>query len=310
MAQEQPFRFGVLAGNAASGAAWQAMAQQAEALGYASFMVYDHLGDQLAPIPALMAAATATTRLRVGSLVFANDFRHPALLAREAATVDLLSGGRFELGIGAGWLRTEYEQAGIPFDPPAVRVSRMEEAVRVIKGLFSGEPLTFEGQHYHLNALPGLPRPQQQPHPPLLIGGARQRLLTFAAQEADIVGFAANIRADGSPDLADSLGAALDRKVSWVRQAAAGRFAQLELNVNVGGVVITDDREQTAAQLAPTVGLDGPQLLECVHALIGTTEQIIADLLLRRKRYGISYVVIPVQDMEAFAPVVAKLKGE
>src|SRR5438876_677403 len=204
MSKPRPFRFGVSVHGSKSRAEWIGIARQAEALGYSTLLIPDHLGDQLSPIPALVAAADATSTLRIGSLVFDNDFRHPVMLAKEAATLDVLSGGRFELGIGAGWLRSEYEQAGIPYDPPGVRVGRMEEALQIIKGLFADRPVTFSGTYYKVSALEGQPKPVQRPHPPILIGGGGKRILSIAAREATIVGFLPIVRPDGSgPDLTD-----------------------------------------------------------------------------------------------------------
>ena len=174
----RPFRFGVASVETASGSAWTEFARRAEALGYATLLVPDHYLNPLTPVPALMAAAAVTTTLRVGCTVFANDFRHPALLAKEAATIDLLSGGRFEFGLGAGWLKDEYDQVGIPFDPPGVRVARMEEGLRVIKGLWGEEPVTFAGAYYTISGLEGTPKPVQRPHPPIYVGGGGKRLLS------------------------------------------------------------------------------------------------------------------------------------
>src|SRR6266568_4197945 len=197
MTRQRPFRFGVSVHQARSKEEWIALAQQAESLGYSTLQMPDHLGDQFAPVPALLAAAEATHTLRIGSFVFDNDFRHPVMLAREAATLDLLSGGRFELGLGAGWNRSEYEQAGIPYDSPGVRVSRMEEALHIIKGLLADGPVNFSGKYYTVTDLEGHPKPVQRPHPPILIGGGGKRLLSIAAREATTVGFTPTFRAVG-----------------------------------------------------------------------------------------------------------------
>src|SRR5713226_1724038 len=171
MAQPRPFRFAVQAHSAGSAHEWRETARSAEAMGYAALYLPDHFTDQLGPIAALMAAADATTRLRVGSLVLDNDYRHPVVLAKEAATLDLLSDGRFDLGLGAGWMATDYEQAGIPYDSPGTRISRMEGGLKIIKGMFAGEPFTFSGEHYQVKGIEGSPRPVQEPHPPILLGG-------------------------------------------------------------------------------------------------------------------------------------------
>ncbi len=235
MATQRPFRFGVTGVSARSRKEWVEKVKKAEALGFATLLTWDHFDDSLAPLPALVAAADATTSLRLAPCVLSNDYRHPVLLAREAATLDLLSDGRFELGLGAGWNRDEYQRAGLPFDPPSVRVGRLEESVQILKGLFADAPLTFHGRHYTITDLYGHPRPVQQPHPPLMIGGARRRMLALAAREADIVAFATKVDADGTHDFVDSTGPAIARKVAWVREAAGPRFASLELHIHVGG---------------------------------------------------------------------------
>jgi probable F420-dependent oxidoreductase len=312
MTKQRPFRFGVSVHQAASREEWIAVARRAESLGYSTLLVPDHLGDQFAPVAALLAAAEATSTLRIGSLVFDNDFRHPVMLAKEAATLDVLSGGRFELGIGAGWLRSEYEQAGIPYDPPGVRIGRMEEALQIIKGLFADRPVTFSGTYYKVSALEGHPKPVQRPHPPVLIGGGGKRILSIAAREATIVGFLPIARPDGSgPDLTDAASEAFAQKIAWVRQAAGERFDDLELNVLVAEVIITEDREQAAQFIAMTLAsglqVTTEQVLQVPYLLLGTVDQICEDILARREQYGISYVTVFEKNMEALAPVVARL---
>ncbi len=316
MTTQRPFRFGVSAHQARSKAEWIATAHKAESLGYSTLQMPDHLGDQLAPIPALLAAAEATQTLRIGSFVFDNDFRHPVMLAKEAATLDLLSGGRFELGLGAGWERSEYEQAGIAYDPAGVRISRMEEALHIIKGLFADGPFSFSGSYYTVTALEGHPKPVQRPHPPILIGGGGKRLLSTAAREATIVGFTPIFRADGSgTDYTDATPAALEQKITWVRQAAGEQFDQLELNILIGQVFTTEEREQAALFIASTLapGVTGitPELvLSIPYLLIGTVDQICTDLLARREQYGISYVTVFEKNLETLAPVVERLAGK
>src|SRR5215469_12540799 len=284
MNKPRPFRFGVSVHGSKSRAEWRDIARQAESFGYSTLLLPDHLGDQLSPIPALVAAADATSVLRIGSLVFDNDFRHPVMLAKEAATLDVLSGGRLELGVGAGWLKPEYERAGIPFERASVRIARMEEAIRIVKGLFADEPVDFAGQHYTITGLEGFPKPVQRPHPPLHIGGGGQRLLSIAAREADIVGFIPRARADGQgQDMADATPEALEQKIAWVREAAGARFADLELSLLVAQVFTTEDREQAAQLIATTLaaGLDvsTDQILRAPYLLIGTIDQMCEDLL-------------------------------
>jgi len=215
---------------AASAAEWAENARRVEALGYDTLLLPDHFApDLFAPIPALTAAALATTTLRVGTTVFDNDFRHPAMLAKEIATIDVLSDGRFEVGLGAGWKKEEYDQVGIPFDPPGTRVGRLEETVRVLKGLWADGPLTFTGQHYTIQALESFPKPVQRPHPPIFIGAGGKRLLSFAAQEADIIGIIAQALPAGGLDVASDSEARLAEQVRWIREAAGERFSHVEL---------------------------------------------------------------------------------
>ena len=306
----RPFRFGVTAPTPDAGTDWIERARRVERLGYSILVVPDHFRDHLAPVPALTAAALATTRLRVGSLVFSNDFRHPAVTARDAATIDVLSGGRFELGLGAGWLRAEYDQTGIPFDAPGTRVERLEEAVTIIKGLLAGERVTFAGRHYTITDLEGRPAPVQRPHPPLAIGGGGRRTLTLAAREASIVGLVLRARRDGGGlELADLSAAATREKLEWVRAGAGERFDSLELNALIQAVAVTDQRSAAVDQLAARFKTSRDVVLETPYLLVGTVEEICETLRERRERYGISYLTVFERDMEAFAPVVAQLAG-
>jgi probable F420-dependent oxidoreductase len=305
-----PFRFGVTVPSVASGREWDGKARRIEQLGYAVLAVPDHFREQLAPVPALTAAALATTRLRVASLVFCNDFRHPVVLAKEAATLDVLSGGRFELGLGAGWLKAEYDQAGIPFAEPATRLARLEESVAIVKGLLAGENVSFTGRHYSIAELEGRPAPVQRPHPPLLIGGGGRRTLSLAAREASIVGFVPRALKDGSGlDRADFGEAALAQKLGWVRAGAGARFDSLELHALIQAVVVTDRRTPAADQLASRFRVTRELVLETPYVLLGTIDEIGDTLEQRRERFGISYVTVFERDVEAFAPVVAKLAG-
>ncbi|MGH7384154.1 MAG: TIGR03621 family F420-dependent LLM class oxidoreductase [Candidatus Rokuibacteriota bacterium] len=306
----RPFRFGVTAPTPSAGTDWADRARRVEQLGYSTLVLPDHFRDHLAPVPALTAAALATTRLRVGSLVFSNDFRHPAVLAKDAATIDVLSGGRFELGLGAGWLRAEYDQAGIPFAPPGTRVGRLEEAVTIIKGLLAGERVTFAGRHYAIADLEGRPTPVQRPHPPIAIGGGGRRTLTLAAREASIVGLVPRARRDGSGlDMADLSDAATREKLEWVRAAAGDRFDSLEIHALIQAVVVAERRTAAADRLASRFKVARDVVLETVYVLLGTVEEICKTLRERRERYGISYLTVFERDMEAFAPVVARLAG-
>jgi probable F420-dependent oxidoreductase len=313
MTHPRPFRFGVLASGSPSREEWATLARRTEALGYDTLAINEHLDSPLAPIAAIAAAAEVTTRLRVGSCVFANDFRHPVILAKEAASLDVLSDGRFEFGLGTGYSRDDYAQSGIPLDPPGVRVARCAEAVRIIKAAFAGGPVDFAGAHHTVRGFELVPTPVQRPHPPLLLGGGGRRILTLAAQEADIVGINVRATAEGYFDLPSTTPEATAQKVAWVREAAGERFPALELHMLVPFVAVTDEPEPVAAAMLADWGLSElwrvEQLLASPHALIGTEDQIAGWVQERRERYGISYVTVYAPAMEAFAPVVARLAG-
>jgi probable F420-dependent oxidoreductase len=280
-------------------------------MGFASLLVSDHLGDQLALIPALAAAVDATTSIRVGALVACNDFRHPVMYAKELASLDLLSNGRIDWGIGAGWLVTEYEKAGIPFDRPGVRVDRLQEAVLVMKGCFGDAPVTFEGSHYRVHDLVGTPKPVQRPHPPLLLAAAGRRLLSFAAREADIIGIAPSITAKRLGDHApsQSVEAAVDEQIEWIRTAAGDRAEHLELNMVAFPLAVTDDAAGAAARIAPAVRLSPEEVLRSPHIWVGTTDEIAGSLERHRERWGISYWAVPADAIDRVAPVIEQLAG-
>jgi len=311
MAHPRPLRFGLQVSHTPDGPSWTALARRAEELGYATLFIPDHFEDQFGPLTALTAAAAATTTLRVGALVLDNDYRHPVPLAKELATIDVLSEGRLEVGIGAGWMRTDYERSGIPYDEPRVRVDRLAEAIEVLDGCFADGPFSFSGQHYQVDNYDSRPTPVQRPRPPLLLGGGGRRMLTIAARHADIVGINPSLHAgEVGPDAAsDATAEATDRKLAWVREAAGDRFDDIELNCLVLATLVTDDQEGTAAMMGQMFGLDAAGALEVPHALIGTVEQITEQILKRRERWGFSYWVVQADAMEAFAPVVAELAG-
>jgi len=285
-----------------------ALARHVEDSGYHTLLMPDHFGARLALAPALVLAAEATTRLRVGSLVYDNDFRHPALLAQEVASIDLLTDGRFEFGLGAGWLKSEYDAAGLPFDEGGTRVARMAEALQVVKALFSAAPLTHEGRFYNLAALTGSARPKQEPHPPVLIGGGGRRLLTLAANEADIVSIMPRSRRDGSGlEDADASPEAFTRKVAWIRDAAGPRFSTIELNTLVQAVIVTDRPREAAAPLAKEYAMELDQVFETPLVLIGSVNQIAETLEQRRERFGLSYITVFEKDLENLAKVIDRL---
>ncbi len=307
----RPFRFGVQEHAASTGNAWRDRARLVESLGYQVLYMPDHFGEQLAPIAALMSAADATTTLRVGSLVFDNDYRHPVVLAKEVATMDLLSDGRFDFGLGAGWLAQDYEQAGMPYDSPGVRIERMEEGLKIIKGLLAGSSFSFTGKHYRVAELEGYPLPVQKPHPPILIGGGGRRMLTLAAREADIVNVNFDLR-DGrvSRRVAQSgFAAATSEKLEWIKEAAGDRFEDIELGAWVFMANVTEGREDVAAAIATGFGAEAGDVLDMPHFLIGTVDELVDDLRVRREQFGFSFVVVPGEAAEAFAPVVERLSG-
>ena len=306
-----PFRFGVNLRTAASGAAWGEAARRAEALGYSTLTVPDHFTEMFSPMPAIVAAAAATTRLRVGTLVLNNDFRHPVLLAREAALVDVLSDGRLQLGLGAGYMKSEYEQAGLTFERGGVRVARLGEAVTILKGLLRGDTVTFAGQYYGVTGHAIHPRPRQQQHPPLLIGGNGRLILTLAAREADIVALTGVTFSQGGTgrDFSGFTAAGTDERLRWIRESAGERFAGLELNALIQRVIVTGDRAKVAEDLARQWSLAPAEILDSPFVLLGTVDEIVEALLRRRERWGLSYYVVMEPALETFAPVVARLAG-
>ncbi len=306
-----PFRFGVQLSGASSGAAWRDLARAVEGLGYSTLFIPDHFEDQFGPLVALTVAAEATTDLKVGSLVFGNDYRHPIVLAKEIATLDLLSEGRVEFGLGAGWMTTDYEQSGIVHDPPGVRISRMTESLAVMKSLWSTGAATYDGEHYSISGAVGFPLPHRRPHPPVIIGGGGRRVLGIAAREADIVGVNPSLAAGyvGPEVLETTTAEYYDQRIAWVREAAGARFTELELQCLTFLVQIVPDREDAVQRLASMMGVSTEQIDGSPIALIGTIEQIVDTLVDRRARWGLSYIVVHEAEMEAFAPVVAALAG-
>lgn len=307
----RPFRFGVQLSGAADRRSWVETARRLEELGYDTATMPDHFTDQLAPVPALQAIADATERLRVGALVFDNDYKHPVVLAKEMATLDLLSDGRVEIGLGAGWMRSDYEQSGIAYDPPGVRVDRFEEGLQVIVGCLAPGAFSFSGRHYTVTDYDGRPTPVQQPRPPILIGGGGRRVLGIAARHADIVGINATLTAGAvGPDaIATMTAEAVDDKVAHVRAVAGDRMAEIEMNVRAFLVNITDDANAAAQGIADILGVERSMIDASPFALVGPPAKLIDDLRERRERWGFSYVIVGPDEAEAFAPVVAELAG-
>jgi probable F420-dependent oxidoreductase len=308
---QRPFRFGVQVRTATDAAAWADLARRAEALGIDVLTMPDHFDDQLAPIPALQAAADATTTLRVGALVHDNDYKHPVVLAKELATIDVLSGGRLEIGLGAGWMESDYRQSGISYDRPGVRVDRFVEGLAVIKGAMADGAFSFAGEHYTITEYDGTPTPLQRPHPPVLIGGGGPRVLRFAAREADIVGINATLTSGAidASTFASMSAEAVDAKVAIVREAGAHRLHTIEMNIRTFLVNVTDDADSALAEVAAFTGEDVAMVANSPFALIGPPPKLIEDLQARRERWGFSYIIIGADDLESMAPVVAALRG-
>jgi probable F420-dependent oxidoreductase len=310
---DRKFRFGVACSKGRSRQEFTDLARKAEGLGYSTLFVPDHFVDHdLAPTVALAHAAAVTDTLRVGSFVLGNDYKHPVVCAREMASLDLLSDGRLELGIGAGWMTADYEKAGIPLDPPGVRIARLGEAITIMKGLFAPGPFTFHGRYYDVTELDGMPKPVQQPVP-FFVGGGAPKILALAAREAEIVGINANLRSgDGSsPDAAQSLTPeATDAKVRWVRDAAGARFDDLELQSLVGFVYVNDDSKAILEGIAGAFGISVEDARLAPPCLVGSEDDIVASLEERRERWQMSYHVIEDNAIDTFAPVVARLAGK
>lgn len=303
-----PFRFGITAARARDGAAWARLARRAEELGYATLVMPDHLTDQLAPVPALAAAAAATTRLHVGPFVLANDYRHPLVMAREAATLQLLSGGRFELGLGAGWMRSDYRQLGLPYERPGARVDRLVASLDITRRLFAGETVTRRGPLFPLVGARLDPPPD--PVPPIMVGGGGPRILRIAARHASIIGLLAQFDARGRPMLRQGTEAATLGKVDTLRRAAGDRFDTLELNVLVVDAALAGgERSLGASALALLKGAGAGVVGGSPYVLYGTVERLRETLLRRRERLGISYYIWSSRHIETMAPLVEALAG-
>jgi probable F420-dependent oxidoreductase len=312
MGTTRKFRFGVQASTGRSGDEWAEQARRIEGLGYSTLFMPDHFVDtDLAPMVALSFAAAATTTLRIGMLVLGNDYKHPAVVAKEAATLDVLSGGRLEFGLGAGWMLADYAALGLRYDSHGTRIARLGEALAVVKGAWGDGPFDFAGEHYTIEAYDGLPRPVQQPRPPILVGGGGPKVLRLAGAEADIVGINPNLRsgAIGVDAALDTMGDATARKVGWIGEGAGERFDDLELQIRYFVAAITDDAQGMAEAMAPAFGVDPREALASGAVLAGTVDEVCDTLVARREEWGVSYVVFGDDQYEQFAPVVARLAG-
>jgi probable F420-dependent oxidoreductase len=306
-----PFRFALQVSQAASPAAWKDLARKTEDLGYSTFYVPDHLDDQWAPMIALTVAAEATTTLRVGTLVLDNDFRHPVILAKEAATLDVVTGGRFEFGMGAGWMTTDYNQSGITMEPAPVRIAKLAESLEIMTSMWSTGRATLVGEYYNVTEAVGTPSPVTPGGPPLVIGGGSKRILTLAGQRADIVSIVPSLAAGViGPDMAQ--GAVIEKyseRVGWARAAAGDRAGDLELQCWTAVVQVVPNAAELFESFAPAFNLTADQLRAAPLALIGSTEEITETLQKRREELGFSYIVVHEAEMDALAPVIAALAG-
>jgi probable F420-dependent oxidoreductase len=305
------FRFAMQVSGAASPAAWRDLARKTEDLGYSTLYVPDHLDDQWAPMIACALAAEATTTLRVGTLVLDNDFRHPVVVAKEAATLDVVCGGRFEFGMGAGWLTADYDQSGIPMERPSVRVARLAESLEIMRMLWETGTATFSGDHYQVTEAKGTPAPVTPGGPPLVIGGGGRRILTLAGRYADIVSVVPSLAAGhiGPEVAAEAVADKYVERVRWARDAAGERADNLELQCWTAAVQVVPNANEVVEALAPVFDLTPDQLRAAPLALIGSTSEIIETLRKRREELGFSYIVVHEAEIDALAPVIAELAG-
>ena len=329
MSDHKPFRFSLQSFNTDSPANWRNLIAKTEDLGYSTFFLADHFlsagpaldstghpPQMLASVPAIAMALEQTSTLRVGCRVFCNDYRHPIILAKEAATMDYLSEGRLEFGIGAGWIKAEYDAIRLPFDAFPERLDRCEEFVHAYKAFMSGQPLDIEGNTINWSGFSGTPQPAQAPYPPLMIGGGSKKILTFAGREADVVSLNFNNRAGmlGPDGMNSGLAAATARKIDWIRDGAGQRFGDIELEIGAYNTIVTDHQDATAAAIGEALGMSTADILSHPHCLIGSIDYMCEELERRRETYGISYIAV-LDDgennmVEAFAPVVQKLAGK
>jgi len=306
-----PFRFGVQLSKASSAEDWRETAKKLESLGYSTLYIPDHFDDQFGPLVACTVAAEATESLNVGTLVLDNDYRHPVVLAKEIATLDITSSGRFEFGIGAGWMRTDYESAGIAYDEPAVRVDRLVEAVEIYRQLFEEGIASFSGDHYQVTGAVQTPMPQTSGGPPLVLGGGSKRVLTLAGKLADIVSVVPSLRAGaiGAEVAAEAVPSKYDERMAWIKQGAEGRVDPPELQIWTTFAAVTDSRPDVVEQWSGLFGISPEDVSETPVGLVGSIAEITEQLEQRRERWGFSYIVIHEGEIDSFAPIVAALTG-
>ncbi len=306
----KPIRFATQSGSAPSAEEWFARAKRIEALGYSTLAMPDHMvGGAWAAMPALAALAPVTTTLRFGTLVIDNDFRNPVVFAREVAVLDVLSGGRFELGMGAGWFDRDYQGTGIPFDRGRVRVARLAEAITLLKRLFTEEQVDFAGTYYHVEKAECRPKTVQQPHPPLLLAGGGTELLALAGREADIVAIVpSGITGSGKLAVEAVTLETLKRQAQAVRDAAGPRADAIEFSMFLD-CNLTDDREKTIAEMAERTKSDPEVIRASAYRGIGTLEEINAHIRHLHEAVGMTYFCLRGPDVEKLGPIVSALTG-
>jgi probable F420-dependent oxidoreductase len=306
----EPFRFGVEMMEPFEGMSWTDSVRELEALGYDALHAPDHFDEGLGPITAMASAAAVTENLVVAPAVLAADFRHPAVLARELAAIDLISEGRLEVGLGAGYNVDDYRWSGIPMDPPKVRVDRLEEYVAVLRGLFAAGPFTYEGDHFGIDALDGTPNPHTPGGPPIFVAGGGPRMLRFAARHADIIGVNPSLptsekRAEAARD---GVATSIDKKFALVREAAGDRHDDLTFHCWLRHAEVTDDGRGAAAKIATATGLEVEDVLESPFVLVGSVAEIVERLQARRERWGYTYFTVQQSSAQEFAEVLAALR--
>lgn len=312
MAEQRPFRFAAMVRGADSGSEFVERVQQIEQMGYSTVAMVDHFNPTYSPVPALTAAAMVAPSLRVLTTVFDNDFRNPVLLAKEIATIDQITGGRIDFGLGAGWHKVDYDQSGIQYDPPGVRISRMEEALTIFKNTWSGEEFSFEGEHYTIKNHQGYPLPVQQPHPPVYIGGGGKRILGIAGREADIIGVHVRFGPDGALDSADTIRAEMEKKIGWIRDGAGDRFEQIEFALLLFAAKVVDSesaKQAEIARIAKSIEISEQAVAASPYYLVGSESELVEQIQGLRETFNITHFTIVAGDVDGFAPVVQRLTG-
>ena len=311
----RPFHFLADVHEIVPGSELAARARRAEQMGYHALVLPDHLIGQLSPVVAMSTVAAATTTMRVSAFVLNNDLRHPAVLAQDLASIDVMSDGRLDVAIGGGWNKPEYDAIGLPFDRTPIRQARLAESITVLKGLFSGEPFSFAGEHYTITDYAAQPAPVQRPHPPFFIGGGGRRTLSLAGREADIVGLAPRILGTGRVDAASLTLAAAREKIEWVREAAGDRFDSLEFNIypSTWPVTVTDDLRGEARRVIDSlrsrtgIELTEQEVIDSPHLFIGSIDRLVEKFLQLREELGITSILLG--DLDELTPVLERLVG-